>query len=246
MNSIQISTMKELEAYRSEGYRSDVSDLCQLLSISLRKARTLLKNAPRVELSEDLYYRLKYRAEQSNSGYTPARIYYNDLEIIGYLIRNYMLQVFYGDAHKVYSKLESEVTEKQFQASYLTSHIKDISGLFEISRTTAEIVNDEAGYHYFATGVYDGKEKDIYIHEDDYYNDGEITFKFKEEIYNRYTNYDLKKCERDIKKDFYIKFKIGGTIKYFFLNSPVNDDFLKTFIPKFIRVYEDEWLSGCK
>lgn len=223
MNSIKISTMKEYDSHRqTKGYKSDITDLCYMLGVSLRKARTLLKNAPRIELSESLYQQVKKKESEA------ARVYYRDSKVVSYLIENDVIEVSYHDPREAYindNPAGVQIMDKQF----LIDNIGFTTILLSFSRTVKEFIINDNGYEFL--NIQGNKE--VYIHDGD-----QMEIKYEGEIYSKS---DVVKYTNLIKRGFFIRFKVGErTVKYIQSQRLINEKGFGGIVRWWLKKYDAE------
>lgn len=235
-NTVEINTLKEFEAYcapmDSEGYTASIEDICGLLGVKLSKAEKLLKIVPRVEIKESLYHRLKNKKAKA------YRAYYNELQVVEYLIKSDLLHASYGDARAVFSEARAlAVDEIPVDKEYLLNNLFNTFMILQWSKTLNDIIIEDMGYTLFE--FVGGSNKDlIYISEHD-------EIKTATEIYSKS---DVVKYTRMIQRDFYVKFLVAekdesgklkrGNIQYFQSMRTAKIKGLSKIIEDWVKDYE--------
>lgn len=205
MNSITVDSSEMLSKYKNKGYSSDIESISMLLGVGITKARTLVKNAPKIKLNEKLFYEMREKEL-----FTVSRYYYSDDEVMKYLIENELITVSYHDPQKAFFKNGVD-KETVIDKKYLLKHISSVTALLGISKNVSDIIINEYGYEVFPVVLNSGEKVEWYVKEDECDLVDNWIVK-KEEIY---TKNDYVRYTNMIKRGFYLKFQIGkGNNKY--------------------------------
>lgn len=227
--------MSELDKYIDRGYVSSIEEMAYFLGVSGTKARGLLKNAPKIELNESLYHEYK----QGFNTKVP-RIYYNEKDVLIYLITENIVRVYYHDPRQAFTDNPINA-EKRINNSYLLNDMFMTKLLFNISQSVIEIIIEENGYSFFSTEQHKGKLVDWYISKDnslDLFNTNdnhvyENILKNKKDIY---TKSDYVKYLNMIKRGFYIRFQVGKSDnRYIHSVNQLKESEQKDFITNWIK-----------
>lgn len=235
MNKIKVINKKEFDVYLGKGYFSDIDDVANFLGVSNTKARTLVKRAPKIELSESFYQERKKMLPKKI-----PRIYYNEQEVLKYLITENMIQVYYHDPRQFLTD-DSVRKEKKVENDSLLKDMYMTETLFIVSQSINDIIISESDYSYYFTDNYKGKRTDWYIHKNtdiDLYDIG------CEKLYGNilktrdsvYTKSDYVKYTNMIRRGFYIRFQVGKSDnRYIHSVNQLKKSELRSFVLNWVK-----------
>lgn len=205
-HTVEVETMKELEAYQQEGYKASISDISAQLGISIKKARELTKDIPRVDIKESLYHRLKHKEPQA------YRAYFNDTQVFKSLIKKDLLHVYFYSPKDLIifnGKYIYRDGEVKVNKEYLLDRVSGFHMLLRVSKGIKDIILDSEEYEGYTPIVGENENMQFMNETGEVFLESEIISKS-----------DIVKYTRAIQRNFYIKFKIGeankrGKVKYF-------------------------------